>query len=123
MSQADAIDLLGIARDTLISTLLPALSPELHYEARMIVNAMAIASREIEFAGIRDAEERELLELLATDTDYILDPPGALLELSQRIRRGELSSSSEAQEKLIKALTQLVVCKLKVSNPKLLENA
>lgn len=122
MSQADAIDLLGIARETLISTLLPVLPNELHYEARMIANAIAIASREIESAGMQYAQERELLELLLA-TDHVPDQPSALLDLSHRIRRGELSSSSEAQEKLITALTQLVVCKLKVSNPKLLKDA
>lgn len=41
----DAADLLGTARALLLERLLPALPPDLHYEARMIANAMAIAAR------------------------------------------------------------------------------
>lgn len=41
----DAADLLATARDSLLQKLLPALPPELHYEARMAANAMAIAAR------------------------------------------------------------------------------
>lgn len=45
LEQPDAADLLNTAREALLQKLLPALPAHLHYEARMIANAMAIASR------------------------------------------------------------------------------
>ena len=45
LEQPDARDLLATARAALLEKLLPALPAPLHYEARMIANAMAIAAR------------------------------------------------------------------------------
>ncbi|UPY39101.1 DUF6285 domain-containing protein [Sediminicoccus sp. KRV36] len=45
LEQPDAADLLATAREALLGKLLPALPAHLHYEARMIANAMAIAAR------------------------------------------------------------------------------
>ena len=42
----EAADLLATARDVLLAELLPALPPEKAFAARMVANAMAIASRE-----------------------------------------------------------------------------
>jgi len=60
--QPPAEELLRRARATLLEELLPALPSELHYPARMIANAMAIAARELEG---REAREREALARLA----------------------------------------------------------
>ena len=46
LEQPQAANLLETARETLLNKLLPALPAHLHYEARMIANAMAIAARE-----------------------------------------------------------------------------
>ena len=60
-------ELLGVARASLLESLLPLLPAESHYTARMVANAMAIAARELEqrsAAGAVDAARlaREIRE-------------------------------------------------------------
>jgi uncharacterized protein DUF6285 len=49
-------DLLSLARDVLLSKLLPLLPPEAHLDARLVANSMAIATREAA-AGKKAAQE------------------------------------------------------------------
>lgn len=94
----DAHDLLLTARESLLQRLLPALPAELHYEARMLANALAIAIRE---------------QAPAT----LADPARALTrEAAQAIRRGEYDDGA-----LFPALLEHTRAKLRVSNPRLLE--
>jgi hypothetical protein len=53
LERPDAANLLATAREVLLRSLLPALPPERHYEARMVANALAIAARA---AGAAPAE-------------------------------------------------------------------
>lgn len=93
----DAADLLQTARVVLLEKLLPALPEELHYEARMIANAMVIAARE-SAASARSEVPNER-------------------HLAAAIRAGEYDRSTARAELL--ALTR---AKLEVSNPRLLES-
>ena len=52
-NRPDGVELLDIARRTLLDSLLPALPKDKHYDALMIANAMAMASREL---GARQAQ-------------------------------------------------------------------
>lgn len=91
----EAADLLLTARDVLLEQLLTALAPELHYQARMIANALAIAAREQQGAAHSDnAHER----VLAT-----------------AIRAGQRDDQATFHELL--AITRN---KLQVSNPRVL---
>ncbi|MBT8766711.1 DUF6285 domain-containing protein [Metapseudomonas boanensis] len=91
----DATDLLVTAREALLRRLLPSLPEALHYEARMIANAMAIAARECHATTAVDlAREREL---------------------SSGIRRGLRDDASTRRE-----LLAITLRKLEVSNPRLL---
>jgi hypothetical protein len=90
----DAPDLLITAREVLLQRLLPSLPAGLHYEARMIANAMAIAARECQSTAHELTREREL---------------------ALGIRQGQRDDDSTRLELL--AITR---CKLEVSNPRLL---
>jgi len=93
--QPDAVELLRTAREVLLGQLLPALPESLHYQARMIANAMAIAARE------QDAPARPNLP-----REH---------ELARAIRHGAHDDGSARQE-----LLAIVRGKLKTSNPRLL---
>src|SRR5437879_230807 len=66
-SRPDANDLLGIAHDTLLQKLLPALPENLRYDARMIASAIAIALREIALAEATEKNEWEALTNLLNE--------------------------------------------------------
>ena len=93
----DAIALLGVARESVLQTLLPALPPQLHYEARMLANALAIAERELApAAGGRD---------ISADR-----------ELALAIRQGQHDDDPQVRQHL----RAQVAAKLAVSNPRVL---
>jgi hypothetical protein len=93
----DATDLLHTARAALLEKLLPALPADLHYDARMIANALAIAAR----------------ESAAPAPNQLLNER----DLAVAIRAGEHDRGT-ARASLL-ALTR---AKLAVSNPRLLES-
>lgn len=93
--QPDAAELLRTAREALLGQLLPALPETLHYQTRMIANAMAIAARELHATAPVDIERER--------------------RLAMAIRRGEHDDGSAGQE-----LLALVRGKLQTSNPRLL---
>jgi len=93
----DAADLLQTARVALLEKLLPALPVDLHYEARMIANALSIAAR-----------ESSASTLIAAPNER---------QLAAAIRAGEYDSGSVRSSLL--AITR---AKLQVSNPRLLES-
>lgn len=118
MSRPDATALLKTARQTLFSQLLPALPKELHYEARMIANAMIIAVREQQ-QGLDSSqlEQEHLQALLDSDT-----PEQPLTQLRQRlsgaIRHGEFDQHDQLPELLL----QITHSRLAISNPKAVRN-
>jgi len=121
MSQRTVSDLLASARELLLSQLLPALPPPLHYEARMIANALAIAGREVDqLPACRDAESRALNAVLA-----LLEQPPLPLEqaqtvLSEHIRLGAFDADDDARRCLLDALRRSNREQLNINNPKVL---
>jgi hypothetical protein len=98
------MELLAAARRTLLDRLLPALPPTLHYEARMVANAMAIAARSSEAPG-------EALRALAEDEAV----------LSSAIRAGRFAPGTPRHEEARAALLALARARCAVSSPKALE--
>jgi hypothetical protein len=95
-----AIELLAIARATLVDSVLPAMSEPMRYEMKMIANALGIA-------------ERELASQEATDA---LMPDAA--GVAARIRTLDLDSTARAE--IETGLRTWVRARLAISNPKLL---
>jgi hypothetical protein len=125
--QPDAAELLAIARATLLEKLLPQLPEELRYDALMIANAMAIASRE-HTAG--DAPSQAELARLRTLLDVHDPSPSsatlrtALTEYNRRlataIRGGQFDDLKRAA--VLDHLETSTADKLAVANPKALKN-
>ncbi|QIH08058.1 MULTISPECIES: DUF6285 domain-containing protein [unclassified Pseudomonas] len=115
MTQPNAHELLEIARQTLLKQLLPALSTELRYSALMIANAMAIADRESRLQARVCSQEQELLGGLIEGAGSSL--PDTRRQLAQEIRQGRHDATHQ-QLALVKALRQVTVARLAISNPK-----
>jgi hypothetical protein len=111
LERPDAADLLETARALLLERLLPALPPELHYEARMIANAMGIAAR----AGT--ANPRAAQAALAA---LLPDAPDALAALAAAIRAGRYAPGSEGHAAARAALEALTRLRCAVSAPRAL---
>lgn len=94
-------DLLRVARDTLLDTLLAQLPAESHYTARMVANAMAIAARELAQAAP------------GTPGD------AATARLAADIRAGRYDEAA-ARAQLIERLRGITRERLAVSNPRVL---
>lgn len=88
-------ELLRVARADLLEHLLGHLPPALHYHARMVANAMAIAARELDAPGVR---------------------PIDTVRLAREIRAGRHDDSREIEE----GLRGLTRARLAVSNPRVL---
>jgi uncharacterized protein DUF6285 len=119
-------DLLSIARDTLLSELLPLASGDARYALLMVANAIAIASREAE-AG--DAPARSALTRLEklygeTRSGAALEPALAELErrLAHDIRAGVFDTHDDRQRALLAHLRESVLERLRISNPKSLKS-
>ncbi len=122
----DAVELLAIARSTLLDKVLAQLPADLRYDALMIANAMAIAARE-QSAGDRAAQE-ELARLTALLAERSLPLAGKELQatcaglkrrLAVAIRGGRFDDRDRAA--LLDHLAQTAADELAVSNPRALE--
>ncbi|MEH6386804.1 DUF6285 domain-containing protein [Pseudomonas profundi] len=118
MSRPHADALLQTARQTLFTQLLPALPKELHYEARMIANAMIIAAREQQLGESSAAQERANLQALLGTTQPQQSEQELRVQLGKRIRQGEFDQQSQLAELLL----QITHSKLAISNPKAVRN-
>ncbi|MFD2643645.1 DUF6285 domain-containing protein [Pseudomonas japonica] len=124
MNAPDARELLSTSRELLLDRLLAALPTDLHYEARMIASAMAIALREIDQGDdCAQLEARELSRLLATHGLAGLTASDARALLAQFIRQGLYDHPNEQQLALLLALDSITRSRLAVSNPKVLAHA
>lgn len=126
-----ARDLLAMARSALLDELLPALPARMHYQARMAANAIAIAAREIELAGVlRQQEWEALMNVLepaaGTRPQSPRLAPGAIeinrarRKLSNAIRDGLFDHGGQRQQQLIEMLEQIIRGKLAIDNPRAL---
>ena len=119
MIQADAQELLAVARRSLLDKVLPAVNGQVSYEVRMIANAIGIVAREMRDATSCAAQEQALLqELLGGDCQS-----GSTLEqtttLCKLIDSGYFDSK-EASKRLVQNLYEITLGKLRISNPKVL---
>lgn len=103
----DAADLLATAREALLTKLLPALPPHLHYEARMAASAMAIAARS---AGVDPAPLEARLATFADDA----------ATFAARIRAGAYHPGTPAYTGAAALLRDMVRIRCAVSAPKAL---
>ncbi|MBH3429970.1 DUF6285 domain-containing protein [Pseudomonas alkylphenolica] len=121
MSQHIVSDLLACARELLLSQLLPALPPPLHYEARMIANALAIAGRELDQSpACHDAEWQALNAVSALLGQPPLPLEQAKAVLSEHIRLGAFDADGDARRCLLDALRRSNREQLNINNPKVL---
>lgn len=124
MNHSDAGDLLATSRELLLKQLLPVLPANLHYEARMIASAMAIAAREIELAAVCAQVELEALARIYYDvhglTEAALTQEQAQAQVVRDIRKGVYDERGRAQDLLLEALVVITREQLKISNPKVL---
>lgn len=112
-------ELLDVARRTLLDELLPLLPPEKTYEALMVANAMAIASREL--APHADEDKAASLEIqrfyIETGCDESTEPTEH--ELAALIRNRAIQESDyQRLQELLLALTR---AKLQLCNPRHLD--
>lgn len=123
----DAAELLDIARRTLLDELLPHLPEELRYNALMIANAMAIASREYASgdAGAQ-AELARLRELLGERTTPTsgMAPAAALAGYNRRLAAGIRGGRYDDKERaaLLDHLEKTTTDKLAIANPRALKS-
>jgi hypothetical protein len=112
LERPDASDLLATARETLLARLLPALPAGLHYEARMIANALGIAARH----GAADATA-------VADALNALLPgePEPLAALARGIRAGRFAPGTPNHAAARSALEALARLRCSVSAPRALE--
>lgn len=118
MNHPDANELLMTARQLLMDGIFPALPKEYHYEVRMIASAMGIAAREAHDGGRVDDQERTLLLALKKHQDSGHTLPALRASVAREIRNGLFDKSSVLRENLEKALLEITLNALSISNPK-----
>ncbi len=126
-NQLSGAEILATARQTLLKELLPLLPPERKYDILMIANAMAIAARELETGDQDLRREYELLTKLYKDCevseiDDLHKIEACIHALKKRlaadIRAGVFDDNKDMGETLHALLLELVMAKLRQSNPK-----
>jgi len=122
-------DLLIIARQVLREELLPLLPEKFRYDALMVANAMAIATRQIQFGDTPERQEwQALADLLGKpekedEAAALRDALGDLYrELGDQIRSGELDPGMPSHDAVQTFLLDVTIQKLSESAPKFLEN-
>jgi hypothetical protein len=106
-------DLLGVARSALRERLMPRLDGEGRYEAAMIANALAIATREVRLGTSVQTEERDLLAAFCRAADGDLD--ALRRRLCRDLRAGAIAGGRAAELRTL--LERLVRARLAISNP------
>ena len=106
----DTADLIATARDALKADVLPHLPPDRTYAARMVLNALAIALRQLEAGHSRRAAAEAALASFA---------PGADLDAMEAALAGALRESRiEHSPALHAALTAVARAETEESNPR-----
>lgn len=103
--QPDGAQLLAIARDVLKQKLLPLLAKDQHYNALMIINAMSIAERQINYGQTPQHAERVVLCQLLGQDDELADLNHAF---ARAIRNGQMDDNDGAKRLLWQATVQRV---------------
>ena len=111
-------ELLALARDVLLQELMPQLPPEVHLDARLIANSMAIAQREALAGGTPEQGILGDLERLYGDASN--GRPGLLSRLAHDLRVGAFGSSEQRERDARRILWRLTIAKLRSANPRFL---
>lgn len=111
----DATELISLARETVLTHLLPGLEGDARYQALMCANALAIALRELAHDDAAE-QRRQLQELYGEVMDPELDLEAMNMRLARDIRRGELDGGVDLG--LRRLLRAQVRARLEVSNPR-----
>ena len=125
LNQPDAPDLLAVARETLLKTVLPAVPEDKRYPVLMIANAMAVAGRETTQRQLLDAAELAALEAFYGDNgvgESAQTPAERLMAFNRRLARDARAGRFDDKDNLrFRALLDRQVrARLNVSNPKYL---
>ena len=126
--QPNGPDLLAIARDVLKQSILPALPKDKVYEALMIANAMAIASRQYgeqplaqEWQQLESLLSEDQLAQIADQSTEMTDKVKLATDaLVTNIRAGKFDQPGQSGGQLKDFLSWQVLQRLKESNPKAL---
>jgi len=109
--------LLALAREVLLSDLLPRLPPEAHLDLRLVANSMAIAERE---AALGEDPGRQIL----CELEMLYGAPEGEGELPSRfasdLRAGAFESSAPHDRNARAVLWRLTIFKLRQANPRFL---
>ncbi|MCW3474546.1 DUF6285 domain-containing protein [Limobrevibacterium gyesilva] len=105
-------DLLEIARQTLLDTVLPKLDGDARFKALMIANAMAIALRETRLGQDEIAQAMQALAQAAGPDTWAV---------CHDIRTGRHDPGTAAHQKIGAALLALAQARCRISAPKALE--
>lgn len=124
----DGARLLALARAALLETLLPALPKEKQFEARLVANAMAIATRELTAGRAPLDADRAALAGLVGDSDSEITASHetraeALERLSWRVAAEIRSGRRDADPALYEVLLRGVTWRLAEANPGALPEA
>lgn len=126
--EPEGAHLLKLARQALLDQLLPELSDDTRYTARLVANAMAIAARELQSGDSDGRAERDALETLFgeyREETKSLESTESLSESLQRlrwrlaaeIRSGGLDGNAEVHSHL----NAVATARLKIVNPRAAE--
>lgn len=113
VDQPDGPQLLALAREKLLETLLPGLSGDQRYLALMIANAMAIAGRESAAGPSANRDLGSALAGLRAPLSEEADPDRTA-RLVAEIRAGRFDEDREAHNLLLAEVCD----RLAISNPK-----
>jgi hypothetical protein len=124
-----SVELLEAAADFVENELVPAIQGARQFQARVVANVMRVVAREIKLEDplVRN-EVKALAQLLGYDTPHLhsLDELRAAAismgdELAAKIRVGE-ADDGDWRQNVLAAVRQSVEDKLRIANPRYLEN-
>jgi uncharacterized protein DUF6285 len=123
----DGVRLLELARAAVLDELLPALPQKLAYSARLAVNAMAIAARELETGNSpREIERENLGRLLGDDREALPGLAGtetldeALQRLTWRLAAEIRAGGRDGDPRVFATLKECAIARLEIANPRAL---
>lgn len=120
--EPSAVELLAIARETLLAQVVPTLAEPQRYAALMAANALAIVGRELAAVSTPAAEIARIAALLpdwVPAGDEAVDLREGTLLLAARIREGRYGDG-DAKLRLLAFLRETTRARLAVSNPRAL---
>lgn len=112
--QPHGVDLLSVARTALYQEILPTVAKDLGYTTRMIASAMGMIEREISMGPAVNARIHQLIQDFYGAT--ISSPADGLQQLARDIRTNNLTPVNS--DKLVDLLLQILILKLKITNPR-----